>query len=179
VNVSGGSFTIDYRSAGKAAVFQTRSGNSDLGPWTYTVGSGDHSVDSYPITGAGLSGYDLSVFGPNGFFRAFRGSLNGSATVQLGVHTSYHKERVAITLFLANHASQSTHLDVMNAYSGKSTRVELQAGQSTERTFELHPTFGWYDFVVTAESDSTFRYQLAGHVETGEESRTDPAIGAQ
>jgi phospholipase C len=56
----------------------------------------------------------------------------------------------------------------MNAYSGK----------STERTFELQPTFCWYDFVVTAEADSMFRYQLAGHVETGEESRTDPAIRA-
>jgi phospholipase C len=44
-------------------------------------------------------------------------------------------------------------------------------------TWELHQSFGWYDLVATVESDSTFRYQLAGHVETGEESRTDPAIG--
>jgi phospholipase C len=79
---------------------------------------------------------------------------------------------------MANHGSQSAQVDVTNAYSGKSIRVELHAGQSTETTYELHPTFGWYDLVVTAESDSTFRYQLAGHVETGEESRTDPAIAA-
>jgi phospholipase C len=112
-----------------------RSGNSDIGPWTYTVGSGDQAQDTYSITGAGLSGYDLSVFGLNGFFRAFRGSLNGSATVQLGVHASYQQERIAVTLSLANHGSQSTHVDVMNGYSGKSIGVELRAGQSTEKTF--------------------------------------------
>ena len=33
------------------------------------------------------------------------------------------------------------------------------------------------DFVVTAESDSTFGYQLAGHLGTGEESRSNPEIG--
>jgi phospholipase C len=179
VNVSNGSFSIDYRSTGKAAVFQTRSGNSDLGPWTYTVGSGDQAVDSYPIVNAGLSGYDLAVRGPNGFFRSFRGTLSYSATVQLGVHTTYDKVRNAITLSLSNHGSVLTDLSVLDVYSGRITLLELQAGQGAQRTYEVHPTFGWYDFVVTAEADPTFRYQLAGHVETGDESRTDPAIGSK
>jgi len=177
VDVGGGSFTIDYRSAGKAAVFQTRSGNSDAGPWTYTVGSGDQVVDSYSISGAGLSGYDLSVLGPNGFLRAFRGSLKGSATVQVQIHTSYHKKRNAITLTLSNPGSQSAHFSLKNVYSGRTVNMQLQAGHRDESTFELNPTFGWYDFVITAESDSTFRYQISGHVESGEESRTDPGIG--
>jgi len=42
----------------------------------------------------------------------------------------------------------------------------------------LHKTFGWYDFTVTVESDASFRRQLAGHVEAGKDSMTDPAIGA-
>jgi len=41
-----------------------------------------------------------------------------------------------------------------------------------ERGSRVSQAFGWYDLVVIAESDSTFRY------ETGEESRTDPAIAA-
>jgi phospholipase C len=179
VNVSAGSFSIDYRSAGKTAVFQTRSGNSDMGPWTYTVGSGDQIVDSYVVTSVDLSGYDLAVYGPNGFFRAFRGSLSGSATVQLGVHTTYDEVRNSITLSLSNDGSHSTDLSVLEVYSGRSIHLELQSRQSSGRTYELHPSFGWYDFVVTVGSDSTFRYQLAGHVETGEESHTDPAIASR
>ena len=54
-----------------------------------------------------------------------------------------------------------------DGYSGKSIAAALKAGQSVERTYDLNPTHGWYDLVVTVESDSTFRYQLAGHVETG------------
>ena len=72
---------------------------------------------------------------------------------------------------------QSLKVSVTDAYSETTITAELQAGQSGERTYELNPTHGWYDFVVTVESDATFRYQLAGHVETGKESRTDPAIG--
>ncbi len=36
---------------------------------------------------------------------------------------------------------------------------------------------GWYDLVVKVSGDASFRYQLAGHVETGKESISDPALG--
>lgn len=178
VNMADGSFAITYGNAGKTAVYQTRTGNSSAGPWTYTVGSGDQVVDSYPITGSGLAGYDLSVYGPNGFLRGFRGSLSGASTVQLAVGVKYDKVWNAVTLWGKNVGSESVNVSVMDAYSGATITAELQAGQSGERTYKLNPTHGWYDFVVTVESDATFRYQLAGHVETGKESRTDPAIGA-
>lgn len=177
VNVSSGSFAITYGNSGKTVVYHTRSGNSTMGPWTYTVGTGDQVVDTYPISGSGLSGYDLSVYGPNGYLRAFRGSLSGASTVQLGLGVTYDKVRNAVTLWGKNLGSQGANVSVTDVYSGKTITTELPAGQTEERTYELNPTNGWYDFVVTVESDSTFRYQLAGHVETGEESRTDSAIG--
>jgi hypothetical protein len=36
---------------------------------------------------------------------------------------------------------------------------------------------GWYDLIVKVSGDASFRYQLAGHVETGKESISDPALG--
>jgi len=36
---------------------------------------------------------------------------------------------------------------------------------------------GWYDLIVTVAEDSAFHYRLAGHVETGKDSFTDPALG--
>lgn len=177
VNLVAGSFEITFVSRGKTAVYHVRSGSPGLGPWTYTVGTGVQIADTFPITGNGLSGYDLSVYGANGFLRAFRGSLSGSATVQLDVRTLYHNVRNAVTLVAVNSGSNAINISVTDAYSGETFSGELQPGRSLERTYELNPTFGWYDLVVTVNSDSTFRYQLAGHVETGEESRTDPAIG--
>jgi phospholipase C len=36
---------------------------------------------------------------------------------------------------------------------------------------------GGFEMTVTVESDASFRRQLAGHVENGRPSMSDPAIG--
>jgi phospholipase C len=41
----------------------------------------------------------------------------------------------------------------------------------------LQQYFGWYDLVVSVSQDSTFEHRLAGHVETGRDSFSDPALG--
>src|SRR5262245_40340877 len=65
-----GSFWIDFRNSGDAAVvFQVRSGNTAHDPRTYTVEPHKHLQDRWAISGVGSSQYDLSVYGPNGFYR--------------------------------------------------------------------------------------------------------------
>jgi phospholipase C len=41
----------------------------------------------------------------------------------------------------------------------------------------LERSYGWYDFRITTGSDSSFQHRLAGHLETGRDSMSDPAIG--
>jgi phospholipase C len=41
----------------------------------------------------------------------------------------------------------------------------------------LDQFFGWYDIIITVNEDPTFRYELAGHVETGQDSFSDSAMG--
>ena len=43
--------------------------------------------------------------------------------------------------------------------------------------FSLNPFFGWYNLIVTVAEDPTFKIQVAGHVETGADSFSDPALG--
>jgi phospholipase C len=64
-----------------------------------------------------------------------------------------------------------------DAYSGEVTVHNLQAHDSLSHFSERHKFFGWYDFTLTADSDPSFRRQIAGHLETGKDSVTDPAIG--
>jgi phospholipase C len=176
-DISGGTFSIDFSNRGKTAVFQVRSGNSSLGPWTYTVGTNDSASDTWQITNNNLTGYDLSVYGPNGFLRTFKGSLSGSAA-NLDVRTRYHRDDNAITLSGRNRSSSTVTIRLTDVYSGEVQTGDVAAGEHGERTFHLHKTHGWYDFIVEVEQDASFRYQIAGHVETGEESMTDPAIGS-
>ena len=41
----------------------------------------------------------------------------------------------------------------------------------------LNRFYGWYDLVVKVSEDPTFECRLAGHVETGDDSFSDPALG--
>jgi phospholipase C len=159
-------------------VYQVRSGNSSQGPWTYTVGTGADVSDTWQITANNLTGYDLSVYGPNGFLRAFKGSISGSSIANLDIRTSYDKEDNTITLSGANRGSQSVTVRLTNAYTGAVLSGDVAAGETGERTFALPGTHGWYNFIVEVLQDPSFRYQIAGHVESGRESRTDPAIAA-
>jgi phospholipase C len=36
----------------------------------------------------------------------------------------------------------------------------------------------WYDITVTLKDDDSFMRRFAGHLESGQPSKTDPAIGA-
>ena len=177
-NFAHGTFEIHFANGGKTAVYQVRSGNSTLGPWSYTVGSGASLSDTWQLTANSLSTYDLSVNGPNGFLRSFQGSVSGEDKANVHVRTSYEPKGNGITLHLTNRGGSAVEVRIKDIYADSDHKVHLKAGDTATRHSERHQTFGWYDFVVEVESDSTFVYRLAGHVETGEESRTDPAIAA-
>ncbi len=176
-NLDNGTFSIIFGNHGKTAVYQVRSGAGGSGPWTYTVGSGAEVSDTWPIASSGQSGYDLSVYGPNGFFRSFKGSIaKGSANLRL--RASHRKEHNAITLSGSNLGHRTVNIKLTNGYNGEVLTAKVRGGEHSERTFSLHSTHGWYDLTLEVAEDDAFRWQIAGHVETGEESRTDPAIGS-
>jgi phospholipase C len=173
-----GTFSIHFGNQGKTAVYQVRSGNSSHGPWTYTVGNGAHVSDTYAITANNLTAYDLSVYGPNGFLRAFKGSVTGKGKANLDVRTSIDAESNSITVSAANHGAETVMIALIDGYSGASVSSDVAAGATGSHTFNLNSTHGWYDITIEVAQDASFRYQVAGHVETGKESITDPAIGA-
>ncbi len=177
-NSSAGTFTIHFGNHGKTAVYQVRSGNSSQGPWTYTVGKSASVSDTYAITANNLTAYDLSVYGPNGFLRAFKGSVTGTGKANLDVRTSYDAEDNTITLSGVNRSAGTVTIKLTNGYTGEMLSSDVAAGEDGEHTFNLNSTHGWYDFTIEVAQDASFRYQVAGHVETGEESWTDPAIAA-
>jgi phospholipase C len=67
---------------------------------------------------------------------------------------------------------------IVDLYSGKTTTHQIQPDSTLRYFSHLGESFGWYDFTVQADSDASFQRQLAGHVETGRDNVTDPAMGA-
>jgi len=177
INDINGSFMIDFRNAGTAAaVFHVRAGHSSVAPRTYTVEGGKSLSDFWSVVSVGASEYDLSVYGPNGFMRAFKGSI-GLGGVNLETHTIYDPAANAITLSITNRSASAVVLKILNAYSGNRTTHAVDAGKSIALPRALTPTFGWYDFVITADTDPDFEDRFAGHVETGQNSFSDPLMG--
>jgi phospholipase C len=173
--VAVGGLQLRFRNSGKAgAVFQVRSGDGQCGPWTYTVGAGDETSDTFAANGAGS--YDLAVYGPNGFFRAFAGGLVSGGT-NLAVDAVYDPVSESIALSIGNLGSSAEKISILDAYTGKTQTRVLHPQNRATFVDQLHESFGWYDLTLRVESDSSFIRQLAGHIETGRPSMSDPAIG--
>jgi phospholipase C len=174
VDASTSTVTLTFFNTGDATVvFQVRSGNpSDL-VRGYTVEPGKHLSDSWS---AGPS-YALSVYGPNGFVRYIKGSI-GPGAAALDVRSRYGAEDGgSIKWKITNLTGSKAAVSVLDAYSGNVLTTSLAAHDSFEDELSLEKLFGWYDLVVTVAGDSTFSYRLGGHVETGEDSFSDPALG--
>jgi len=178
VQTADGSFRIDFRNRGRAAaVFQVRSGNGGDGPRTYTVEPHKNLSDAWNVAAIGAADYDLSVSGPNGFLRAFKGGVSGHRRANLDVQAIYDEESNGIGLAISNLGPHEAKVSVFNAYTRKSIEQDLDPGESMSKGWSLKRMYGWYDLVITVEGDAGFAYHFAGHVETGEDSISDPAMG--
>jgi len=177
VNLAAHAFRIDFKNTGKSGVcFQVRSGHANEGPWTYTVEADKALANSWNLA-ASQGKYDLSVFGPNGFLRQFCGVLAANAKVDLDVDVNYDVDDYAIVLRVKNQARASCRVTVASAYDDRHFVEVLPRGRSFEKRLPLKSTCGWYDLTIKADGDASFLRRIAGHLENGCDSASDPAFG--
>jgi phospholipase C len=148
---------------------QVRSAAGTQPPRTYTVEPGKQLRDTWEP----VSGYDLTVHGPNGFLRGFKTT---DPATGLGVAARYDERADQILLTFTNHGAART-VSVRDGYSSRVTTLTLGPGDAQARHWSLSRTRGWYDLVVTVEGEPGFAYRYAGHLENGEDSISDPAMG--
>ncbi|MFJ8673641.1 phosphocholine-specific phospholipase C [Streptomyces sp. NPDC093589] len=170
---STGKYTLTFSAGDKAgACFTVTAGNRTDGPWTYTTESGKQISDTWN-TSYSKDVYDLSIFGPNGFLRTFKGP---GTTAGPEVTARHDASAGSIDLTLTNPGAGDCHLTVTNAYDGKSETFTVRAGASVRHTVDLRAGKRWYDLSVVSDTDDTFLRRFAGHVENGEPGVSDPAI---
>jgi len=175
VNGSNGTVVLTFFNTGRATVvFQVRSGNAADPVRDYTVEPGKTLAGTWTVA----SSYHLSVYGPNGFVRYFNGSLGSGAAV-LDVRSSHDRDddRGSLEWNITNVAASHAEVHVLDAYTGELSTWLLPPGGTFEGEVSLDRFHGWYDLIVTVAGDPTLNYRLAGHVETGRDSFSDPALG--
>jgi phospholipase C len=140
------------------------------GPWFYALEAGKTLHDRLP---PGPPGYDLTLHGPNGFLRRFRGGRPEAVEVSC----RYDGAGETLQILLRNGGAGPFTVRTANAYATGETRVHaLAPGAEITDLWPIAEAAHWYDVSVTLAEDPRFLRRLAGHVETGRPSRSDPAL---
>ncbi|WP_250537332.1 phosphocholine-specific phospholipase C [Caballeronia sp. AZ10_KS36] len=183
-NASQRTVAFDFVNTGAAgAVFLLyRQGSTDA-PRTYTVEAKKRLADHVATNADGS--YDFVVHGPNGFLRRVAGKAAASHSwwsreeALPEVAEGYDVANGNLQLRLKNTGSGPCTFSVTNDYEPSKTVTRRVAGGETAQLYlDLRASHGWYDVRVRVDTDSAFARRFAGHVETGCDSMSDPALSA-
>jgi len=150
-------------------------------PRRYALEAGEKLDDDWD-TLADAGKYDLWVLGPNGFHRRFKGDFNrlrAGNSPQPEVRAGYQVKRGDLHLKLRNDGERACVFTITpKAYRNDGPwTVKVKGGDDVEKTWNLDASGQWYDFEITCDADDSFVRRLAGRIETGQHSVSDPAFG--
>lgn len=110
--------------------------------------------------------YEYEVFGPNGFFRKFKGSNIPELEVVLVNMTSKNQ----IELIIRNHKNKKISISMEDLY-GKTQKIISVQKPEEKISIDLDKNKGWYDLKLTLNDHL---WHFAGRIETGKVSVSDP-----
>ncbi|WP_231738499.1 MULTISPECIES: phosphocholine-specific phospholipase C [Sphingomonas] len=159
------------------ATFTVHDNHDREEPWHFTIGAGArHATTGF---GTVATGYDLTVRGPNGFWRRIAAGVEAAASPIVDV--APHRDGVALTIRNpdAAPAAMQVAMDARYPVTGARKRaIIVPPGAERRIVWPLTASDHWYDLTLTRDGDTGYLYHVAGKVETGRTGRTDPGIGA-
>lgn len=110
--------------------------------------------------------YDYEVFGPNGFYRNFKGENQPELEISLNDLPSKNE----VELIFKNNKKSNKILIIEDLYEENQKKISLHQTEET-MTINLNKTKGWYDLKITSGNQ---RWHFAGRIEAGKASISDP-----
>ncbi len=147
----------------------------------YAVVAGDALSDEWKIHDR-KDDYHFALYGPNGFYREFKGDLNDP---EIAFQCEYEKRRLNnkkptgnIEVHFQNMDSHDHTVEIRdNAYNYEPVFKKVKGNNPAFIPVILEKSHHWYDFTAYVEGKASFSKRYAGHVETGDASYTDPLMG--
>ncbi|MFH9721985.1 phosphocholine-specific phospholipase C [Streptomyces sp. NPDC017254] len=171
-DVTAGTYRLTFGGGPQAgAQFYVTSANRTDAPWTYTAEAGKTISDTWN-TKYSKSLTDLTVHGPNGFVRRFR-SPGKTAVPEV---TARHDASTGTLDLTFTNAGTTATVTLVNAYGGAQKTLSVAKGATVTHSVDVSAAHHWYDVTVTSSASTDYVRRLAGHVETGAASQSDPAI---
>nr|WP_246462991.1 phospholipase C, phosphocholine-specific [Nitrospirillum iridis] len=169
---------LTFRNDGRAAavfhVFDRLT--PDAAPARHTLAAGTSMSAPAPCNEA--EGCDVLVLGPNGFLRQFTAAPPAARTAALSARADGRHQTLELAMTGTDGAASRLTLRD-NAYGVMPVEVTLGPGERRTIAWQTDGSHGWYDITLTLSgAEGELGWRLAGHVETGMPSRSDPAWGA-
>lgn len=150
----------------------------------YAVEAGNILSDTWPVEAFEGGVYHLRTYGPNGFYRGFKGDVSDP---DLDISCEYerssgnHSKLTGnVVLKVANRGKQQV-LIIKDQYNKTVVKKAVPPTGSGRKPFtlvvNLDKHYGWYDLIVEIEGRDDFERHYAGRVETGKPGFTDPLMG--
>jgi phospholipase C len=182
IGFAAGNQVFGKKSAGCPFTLYERRADGTMKVRQYTTLAGDSLEERWDLTEFPRQGYQFRVHGPNGFYRAFRGSASDPLVEVLCRYEGADKGREKMTGDLVVRVknletSGSRRIRITDhGYKKENNRSQaVKAGEAAELV--VRADLGWYDFTVAVEGDAMLEKRYAGRVETGEPTSTDPLMG--
>ena len=154
---------------GVGAVFVVRDDGGVQDPRHYTVGAGRTLDAVCPIADGA---YALTISGPNGFHRAYRGVGRG-----VRIEARANLATGGLALSLRNAGDKDVALSIRSVRSGTRRPVRLSAGAARRVVMPLAGGHRWYDVIIESGAGGAAASQrLAGHFETGAPDISEPGL---
>lgn len=151
--------------------------------WPITIKAGDSFSEEWDVQKFENNSYDLSVSGPNGFFRQFKGDENDPYLKikvfheKAGLFKSRNSGNILVEIENSNTIPYSVIIEDVSYKTGFKTLEKIDKLSKKKLVIPLDERHNWYDFSIVIEGSKAFFKRYAGHVETGKESFTDPLMG--
>jgi len=154
----------------------------DVRTWAYTAIAGDAIADTWPLNEFESGNYHLRAYGPNGFFREFKGN---AADPAIELACEYQRSPVDnkkltgnIHLSLNSFSGKAHNIEIVDhAYKTNNHKLVVNTGAKLNLALNLENSHRWYDFSIKIAGNQNYERRYAGRVETGKPSYSDPFMG--
>ncbi len=153
----------------------------DVRTWAYGLTAGDTLGDIWPLNEFADNQYHLRTYGPNGFFREFKGNAQDP---DINIHFDYQRSLTSnkltgnVILKLSNAAKSGQMVEIIDhAYKTNNYKKLVSPSGESSLVLNLEKSHNWYDFSVKVTGHNSFEKRYAGRVETGKPGYSDPFMG--
>lgn len=162
--------TLKFLNSGTmASAFDIHSyGVNVFDPLFVTVAEKENKPINLNFATVKTEGFDISVHGPNSFYRRFAGAIINDQPV---VNTFINAKTNNFDVYITNPTDKNMEIKVENKITKQATSYLM----SPKQMILINPILkdNWYDFKITMKLRSDFSCEYCGHIEGGI-SRTYP-----